>query len=384
MSLKRVDSTLPGVIPALDRLRGVAIGMVVIAHLAGHLSQGPLAFEPLTKLWLGVDLFLMISGFVVTRSWLALERRRLWSEVLPIYLLRRVGRIVPTAIVWLLLYGLLAYSGFSRMLFGDPAIFWREAGWILTGIYNFRVPATGQVLLEFYWTLALEMHFYLLLPILMFFAKGRVARIAAILMLMLLSAILLRAFVAEPWEWLRETKFWNASLFRLDSIAIGSIVALMEGTEIFERYFLGPFRRLSRETRFATTGVSLTAIATVPHLQDLGWLSTGLLRPILANLSAFLLVGLALTASSVLPGCLNRLWIRVGLLSYSIYLSHIWTFRVVDWAIQRSGRPQEFALFFDSAFLGLAIVGTWVVAEMSFRWVEEPFRRWVRARSERL
>src|SRR3954468_16839754 len=106
-------------IPELDGLRGIAVLAVLALHLA---PPWPLRHLALSFGWAGVDLFFVLSGFLITRI---LRRLRGGSRYYPAFYGRRAKRILPPAVVMLAFAALvMAVSGrFSWPLFGMYATF---------------------------------------------------------------------------------------------------------------------------------------------------------------------------------------------------------------------------------------------------------------------
>ena len=144
-----------GYIPALDGLRALAIFLVVAYHATGYPAGG----------WLGVDLFFVLSGFLITT--LLLERRD--RESIGTFYRRRAVRLLP-ALLALLLVSLAV----DRSLFG-----------VLAGLGYFSniVMANGDLALiplslQHLWSLAVEEQFYILWPLALYAALRFGARLA--------------------------------------------------------------------------------------------------------------------------------------------------------------------------------------------------------------
>jgi peptidoglycan/LPS O-acetylase OafA/YrhL len=154
-------------IPALDGLRGLAVLGILLFH-AGHLHGG----------WLGVDLFFVLSGFLITSLLLtefenttAISLRRFWG--------RRARRLIPA-----LLLVLLGVAGYAAV-FAEPSELSRiRADGLATLFYvaNWHAISAGQDYwamfrapspLDHAWSLAIEEQFYLFWPPIVLFAVSR-------------------------------------------------------------------------------------------------------------------------------------------------------------------------------------------------------------------
>ena len=149
----------------VNLLRAFAALAVVVYHVIEHAkwtdfpTSGPLVAFRIG--WIGVDLFYVISGFVITRSALGLWRRDA-AAFAPRYWARRLTRIVPlyylTCALWIVL--------FKPDFFAPPATQWLwQIGAHLTFTHTFW-PRTYSSIDGVNWTLAIEMQFYLLVALL--------------------------------------------------------------------------------------------------------------------------------------------------------------------------------------------------------------------------
>jgi peptidoglycan/LPS O-acetylase OafA/YrhL len=149
----------------INLLRAFAAVAVVVYHVielmkwSAFPTEGPLAIFRIG--WIGVDLFFVISGFVITRSALTLYRQSA-AEFRHRYWARRLSRIVPlyilTGALWIVL--------FSPWFFNQPARHWLwQLGSHLTFTHSFW-PRTYSSINGVNWTLAVEMQFYLAVALL--------------------------------------------------------------------------------------------------------------------------------------------------------------------------------------------------------------------------
>src|SRR5271165_1527721 len=97
-------------IPELDGLRGIAIGLVILCHYVGNPGHSALGFWPnrlllaFTVGWSGVDLFFVLSGFLI--GGILLDARTSPNYFRTFYL-RRAHHILPIYYAWILLYVLV-------------------------------------------------------------------------------------------------------------------------------------------------------------------------------------------------------------------------------------------------------------------------------------
>src|SRR4051794_18044119 len=169
---------------ALDGLRGLMTILVIVSHYFAEVPHGVTA---VMLGWLAVDMFFVLSGFLIGR--LILERKA-HANFFTVFYLRRFCRIIPPYVVTILvLFALLA-------LIDRP---WADADirfplWsYLSFNQNFFMIAAASIGAHWLaptWTLAVEEHFYLVIPALMVLVPDR--RLVAVLFAILLGAVLLR------------------------------------------------------------------------------------------------------------------------------------------------------------------------------------------------
>lgn len=345
--------------PDIDGLRAVAVLAVVINHIDGALLPGG---------FLGVDVFFVISGFVVTGS--------LWdrnspgfSAMLLGFWARRVRRLLPALLVcvlpvaWLgtlVIYPLAEESG-TALLTGMAALVGASNLYLSAISTDYFAPAATLNPFLHTWSLGVEEQFYLVIPALLGLgglglAGRRPARRRLLIGLGLLAAA---SFRLDAWLsavdplgafFLMPARFWE--------MAAGCLTCLA----VVDR---GPLWRPLARARLPLLATVL-ALAT---LLGLLWIlhSPGvdtLRARLLTVLLSALLVGglgqhgpLARALSSPLA-----LWI--GLRSYGLYLWHWPVLVLARWTVglHPAGLP---------LLVGCMVLPTWV----SYRWVEQPLRR---------
>jgi len=164
--------------PHVDVLRGVAIVMVIAQHtlfIAMHGHQHPWLQEVAYRLGSGVQLFFVLSGYVVVA---ALERSLHRGEGVRGYLLRRAAKILPQYLVFLHL-GIIFFWGIASNF--DKPVFYinsisRESLTIENYLFHLLMlqgltPARLHSLLDGSWSILCEVYFYFLLPLLLKFLK---------------------------------------------------------------------------------------------------------------------------------------------------------------------------------------------------------------------
>lgn len=298
-------------IPCLDGLRAVAIILVISNHLV-HSSDMWIFNNPLSFVFsngvLGVFLFFVVSGFIITRMLIA-EHEEYGEIRIGAFYWRRALRIVPVLYVYILSVVLLEpYTGIGV-----------SAGSIVsaaTFLQNVS-PWADAWPFEHVWSLSVEEQFYLLWPLALSAAlrRGRgTAILLAIVLIAVATASRMGLFVFAHGSFL-ERRVGVLSICRMDALMFGCLAALTMGMPLFERVY-----------RWATRAVWLLPVVPV--------LVSGLLAGAFGNYYT-LSVGQAVDGACIVfymtwllrnPGSrahaiLNgRIMVHIGLVSYSLYI----------------------------------------------------------------
>lgn len=353
--------------PALDGLRALAVLTVFFHHM--DLMPGG---------YLGVDLFLVLSGFLITGLLLA-ERDREGAISLRAFWARRAFRLLPAFYIFVAVgipLVLLLKSADDQWQFlrnGVAAIFY------VANIQRALNPVDSGAWFGHVWTLSLEEQFYLLWPValILILRRERLRRqlpeilIGAILLIMLWREILIANGASN-------LRIYYSPDTRFDSLLVGCLLAVW-------RHEGGRGEAASRQAGAEPTGLAviLRRAATVGPVALLGLVVLFATGPDLPGrptwmahggyLLAATLAGLAvLAADQHEPGWFHRaLSIRpaawVGRISYSLYLWHFPVTGVAnDSLVPRYGRLPS---------TGAALVVSLGLASASYYLVERPVQR---------
>jgi peptidoglycan/LPS O-acetylase OafA/YrhL len=218
----RIAGALRQNMPSLDGLRGLAIGGVLASHFLGPwpvAGPGDRAFMAVIGLgWSGVDLFFVLSGFLITGILVdTLGAAGWWRS----FLARRTLRIVP---LYYLALAIFWWAGPAAGLIDAWTLrrwgFWY---WGYLGNWAFAAQQTIPSLVHF-WSLAVEEQFYLLWPLVVWLARGRwLALVAAGLFA---AGPLLRWVIVEWSGWPVGSAF-RVTPGRLDQLALGALLAVL-------------------------------------------------------------------------------------------------------------------------------------------------------------
>ncbi len=349
--------------PDIEGLRGVAVALVVLFH-AGLLSG---ATVQLTGGFIGVDLFFVVSGYLIT-GLLIRERQRTGRISFSRFYARRVRRILPAAAVTLLITIPLAYTLETLI---DRSSAMEDAASAALSIANIRFalttdyfnPVSYSPFLHF-WSLGVEEQFYFVWPALMAIVAWKASRIgagvalAAIVVISLAASIQISNDNPSTAFYMLPTRAWQLAAGGLLAVWTGSLDDLP-----------GSVRAIADQLLAFAGWAALTALLTaaiVINSQTTLYPGTAALVPTVAGV-----VLIASGSRPTGPGLVLRLPpIRfLGKISYSLYLWH-WPVLILGglWLVGPLGTlsPAE--------AVGLAILAV-PVSTLSWMFVEEPFRR---------
>jgi peptidoglycan/LPS O-acetylase OafA/YrhL len=314
----------------LDGLRAIA----VLAVFAQHALRAPL--------WMGVDLFFVLSGFLITG--ILLERKSRGQSYFSYFYARRVRRILPPYVLLMIVSSLLFGLGWARH--------WPYYTFFATNIAD-ALNESGHDSLNILWSLAVEEQFYLFWPFVILLVPTRA--IAAVAAALIVGVPVLRA-IATPWF----HSFWPIyylTPFRMDLLAAGALLAVAVRRD---RNALEPFRVPA--VIFFCAALAVLAWLHL-HYPRFRAENTPLSNAALYSVSLVLctsFVVIALQSKGIVRRVLsNPVLVYVGTISYTIYLIHL-TILYAIWPLHYSR--------YTSAALALALTlayasATWFLFE---------------------
>ncbi|HWF44152.1 MAG TPA: acyltransferase [Candidatus Kapabacteria bacterium] len=376
--------------PALDGLRGIAALMVVAHHSA--FSYGMTGFfdkaylRATSLLWVGVDLFFVLSGFLITN--ILLETKHSPNYFRTFYA-RRFLRIFP------LYYAFLAVLYFLVPLLGSPL---PES---LTSVQAWQWTYTSNIYVGFHgwsnqninhlWSLSIEEQFYLVWPLLVLILREQNLKEAIVGLLLFLPFIRSVCLsIGLPAYFI--TSF---TLCRMDGLLLGALISLMLREGLLEKIRLPQFSRILKRLDWTVTILVAAFIVVYCILRNDQFLFNALTWPWYGQCIGFSLVSLPLAyivfrsiadGPSRLKRILEARPLRaVGKYSYALYLLHA---PIVFWAgahfpvpnVLKSLPPQWsflhsiYIIFVQFTLSIFAAILSWHIIEKHFLKLKKYFR----------
>jgi peptidoglycan/LPS O-acetylase OafA/YrhL len=334
---------MPKKISQLDAIRGIAILLVIIHNSDKYPS---LHLHPLSANgWMGVDLFFVLSGFLITGILLDTKQSEGYFRN---FYARRCLRIWP--LYYSLLFFMFVLVPLLRPSEAATIFEARSSPWWSYPFFlqNFLVPiptmATGPLAVT--WSLAIEEQFYLVWPLVVRFCSNAQLRRIAIAVICLSPA--LRLFLS--WH---QVNIYSNVFCRLDGLMAGALLAVV----VRGRNFLP-----SRFMRAAWTSLLITTLlAFVAEALHARWVTFSFTAAASASLVYLALFSAQRWLRLVLT---NRFIVYTGTISYGLYLLH-----KIPFDMARSFHMDRY----PSLVLPIGLLGAYVVAALSWNFLEKPF-----------
>ncbi|MEB2319606.1 MAG: SGNH hydrolase domain-containing protein [Pseudomonadota bacterium] len=362
-------ASAPGYLGGVDGLRAIAVIGVVLYHLESALLPGGFA---------GVDVFFVISGYVVGRSLAGYGAQGAQlGRFLADFYSRRFVRLLPALVVCLLVSSLLAVLFVPASWLSDNVF--RTGLYAYFGISNFALAYAGD---DYYtpraefnpfthtWSLAVEEQFYLVFPIIVYlwlrYRHGDTlkAAMASRLLLLLAGGSLLWAWqIADS----HSVRAFYLTVYRFWELAVGGLLFQFQSKGMLEP------RSRSVASLCLAAGL-LTILSAFLFASPTEFPFPGALVPVIGT--ALAIAGAAaLEGSRSGMGMLvsNRAMIYVGRISYSLYLWHWPVIVLFRWTVGL-GEPVRIVA---------ALVFSFALSAASYHFVESPARQYGRRRQAR-
>lgn len=331
----------------IQGLRAIAVLAVMLFHYNPAWLPGG---------FVGVDIFLVISGFLIVSILLKKKEQKnyLLTATLKYFYGSRLKRIVPAYLIMLVSISLLAAILFLPQDFeiykkGLNQAFWFQSNYYFASFGDYFAPVTHEQPLLHTWSLAVEIQFYLIAPILVLLLPMRVLKWVFIGLLLGLTAWAeYRLRVLD----MQQATYYSLS-GRLPEFFAGGLVAL---------YARKSDEDGEKNNCLGALGLGLILIAVIAQPYFGPFPGVQALIPVLGAI-LILFYPAKGVANQILA---NRPMVWVGELSYSLYLWH--------WPILALLRYYTGAQVLDIPIGLLFVALTFLVATLSFYWVEAPLR----------
>ncbi len=342
-----------GYFPKLDGLRGIAVLAVIGYHFGfDHMRGG----------FIGVDLFMVLSGYLITNTLLKSEGL---SHNLSRFYQRRIQRLLPTALVLIavvLVVGSVLFPKVLHQLLRMDSIFsvLYVANWhfIISGVSYFDTVAPPSPLRHL-WSLAIEEQFYLLWPFLLFMTPERWRTlITSVLVLMSAIAMVYLFDSDDPF------RAYYGTDTRALALLLGSFVAIVVNRKgsglVFFNSIVYIIPRVFFDTALVIIVLSFTFLqADNPYMYRGGFFG-------IALVAAFLIWGIVHERTFLTSKILSSSFLRsCGLRSYSLYL---WHWPIIVFVSQRSTGFERVEL----QILRITLIV--ITSEISYRYIEKYWR----------
>ena len=351
-------------ISSIDGLRAIAVTAVVLYHLG--ISWIPGGF-------LGVDLFFVISGYVITRLILdsinqssALDLRAFYAA--------RLRRIYPgflfMVICTIIFIGVWAPEAIKRFLSDLPYALTGTINWLLVARHQDYFETVGRPpLLQHTWSLAVELQFYLIWPIILltvlkYFGKKNIARIALIIAMVSGTTLF---FVSLQLDQSNAQQISHV-YFGTDTHSLGLFLGSALAVSWIPQNLSADIEKRAQDVIDGIGVVGLLGlISTFLFIEESNASLYRVAFPLAGIFGCLVIISLVHPASRFAPIISTAPFRWVGQRSYGIYIWHWVIFQVTRPSVDLSG--QTWALYLARVLLVLAL------ADISLRWVEIPFRQ---------
>ncbi|WP_314416094.1 acyltransferase family protein [Rothia mucilaginosa] len=373
-SVRPYEANRRYILPGLDGLRAIAVLLVIVYHFWPTVLPGGM---------IGVDIFFVISGFLIT-SLLLREGALNGRIALGSFWVRRARRLLPAIALMILVLGPVSLIvggdiqvNLGRQLLGAATF---SSNWISIFAGNDYFAQTSPELFTNFWSLAVEEQFYVLWPLLIV-ASGlllgrRWRHFSAIMVLGILTSLGVAAFLLMNGTPI--SRIYYGTDTHLYGLLLGALLAFARPWSLYPPMGKKALYRVAQPfgliafTRVMVSWLSLFALIPyailVPETAP-GAIPWGLFGASLLALGVIqgMLPDMLAGASEALRRLLNFAPLRwVGERSYGLYLWH-WPLAVVMHYVLGADR---------SPLVNVGVlVATFAIAEMSYRWIETPIRR---------
>lgn len=353
-------------IPAIDGLRAIAVIAVMLYHLGFNWIPGG---------FLGVDLFFVISGYVITRLLLDSIQRSGGLDLRGFYS-GRIRRLLPPLIFMLVItaifIGVWAPDSMRRFLTDAPFAIAGVMNWWLVFKEQDYFESFGRPpLLQHTWSLGVEAQYYLFWPLILLFVLkffGKKVIPTAALLIATFSGIAL--FLASLRADISGNQDISHVYFGTDTHSIGLFLgSALAVSWIPQNLRINIEKRAQDFIDFVGVFGLIGLIATFLFIKESDPTSYRIAFPLVGILGCAIILSVVHPASRFAPLLQHPIMVWIGERSYAIYLWH--------WIVFQLTRPAQDLTGSTWALYLFRILVVFALADISQRWIELPFRNGV-------
>lgn len=353
-------------ISQIDGLRAVASLLVVSFHYINNQltnSQGTIGkfFAKLFSFgWAGVDLFFVLSGFLIGSILISNKKK---NKYFSIFYIRRFVRIIPNYYLLILVFLLLGCIPFFKddyFITGNNVIPIWSYFTMLQNVFMGMLKNMGNSAMSVTWSIGIEEQFYLVIPFIIYFFNKKF--LPYLLLVFIIGANFFR------WHYTNPTISFNIPAYvllpcRMDAISIGIVIATIHSNVGLEAFVA----KYKTQIMGLFVSIILICIFLFTAYQDLGIIKNTLFALFFGCLIMFA-IGLP---NSFYAKFLSFNWLTwIGKISYSLYLFHyliLGVFKKVAFTFLYT--QTSITLFITSiAAFGFSILFSWLV----YKYLETP------------
>jgi len=343
-------------IPEIDGLRALAIIMVIAYHYFNNLlsvnSTSLYYLKLLTnQMWSGVDLFFIISGFLI--STLLFKSRGRASYFKDFYI-KRFFRIFPIYYGVLILYVFIRYFSCHVILEGDEIPMWSYFVY-LQNFFFAKYNNLGVSILSVSWSLAVEEQFYLVWPIMIYIFNRK--NFLVFLCILLALCLLVRFSVSNDY-----TRIFVLPS-RMDGLILGSLIGYLYV------FYNDVLKKISISLIIIIGSLVCFFYYIMIFLIDSNFMGVNVF-PIVIFYSVLLLLVLNSRELFIKRLLRNKLLYHISSISYGVYLYHMIIISLFFYIFK--GSNPSLTTYLDLILITISLIVTYLVSYVSFHKIERP------------